>query len=131
MVLYGIFRWLSAPIYLVYYLLDKFIFPIFLYAFEAIARTPFLNATAHSEVLPGDGCAFITGADSGIGKEIALEPGARAEEGVQRGGELHLNREVTERSTGRSWKAQRGVHGKVNVYYVPQGPILRSSRSTG
>ena len=24
-------------------------------------------------MLPGDGCAFITGADSGIGKEIALD----------------------------------------------------------
>jgi short-subunit dehydrogenase len=71
--LYVIALLLSAPIYLVYYLLDKFIFPIFLYAFEAIARTPCLNATAHSEVLPGDGCAFITGADSGIGKEIALD----------------------------------------------------------
>lgn len=75
--LYVIALLLTLPFYLTYYILVSFIFPLFLYAFEAIARTPCISSTVHNEVKPGDGCAFVTGADSGIGKEIALNLAGR------------------------------------------------------
>mmetsp|Transcript_7048 Transcript_7048/g.20531 ORF Transcript_7048/g.20531 Transcript_7048/m.20531 type:complete len:373 (-) Transcript_7048:27-1145(-) len=75
--LYVIALLLTLPFYLTYYILVSFIFPLFLYAFEAIARTPCISSTVHNEVKPGDGCAFVTGADSGIGKDIALNLAGR------------------------------------------------------